>query len=543
MQRQKKGKSTAIMVLLCAVMLAALVLVRVQLAPKQDGENYRNSDAVWHTLLTVQAMRENPVSVHKFLPIVTLGEEEDKGIPWTQTLSDSAGNYFYTSFPPINFILPYLFFELTGLPVGETGLYIWSSLVSLASYIALAILLVRLLRERLPEWLILLTSFLLYFFLPEMIHSNAMVYWAQSLWQLVFLVQLNVYLSLRRNNCRRNRILFFVLAFMSCMTEWTGYIANVGFAGAAFFGLFGKSERDQTAIKRRWGFIAGTAAACVLAMTVLALRFSMAVPFTDLLATMAARMGARGVNRFKFGTFFREYWNSYYWFLPVLGSMTLLSLILPGARKRYAEVFKEHRAILLIVSFPLLENLLLMDHANQYTYDRMKAVIPLTLLFLVSVYALIPQKIKSGSGVKALVTAGLIVLSLISLNSYARYGRVGDETYRWQMQGYADNGALADYIHQNFDPDEYILGMEGPVRGWANLCFGQGIYEYSVDSILVEKALEQGKRYVIIVVVADNGNQWEKDVYPMIKVIDTVTGQIKHISIEQMDSVDPRRAK
>lgn len=540
MDKALQKRDRWIAVLLCAVLFCALVFMRVELAPKQDSQNFTNSDAVWHTLLTVRAMQEMPASEHKFLPIVSLGGENDKGIPWGTMLADEHGNYFYTSFSPVNFIVPYLFFALTGLPLNETSLYVFSSILSFFCYAALAVLLVRMLRNRLPVWFILAVSFLLYFFLPEMIHSNAMVFWAQSLWQLVFLLQLNAYYMLRQSGSKWRCAWFFLLSVFSCVTEWTGYIANVGFAGVAFLGLFGQAARKEGKPDRarRWRFIGGLALCCVAALGIYLLRFSMALPLRELLREMLARMGARSGNVHKVCTFIAQYWNSFNWLWIALTLSTALSLLLPVTRKRYFDIFRAHRALLFVTVFPLLENIVMMDHANQYTYDRMKAAIPLILLMFYALYALTPQKKGALTRIAAMVVVA--VFSVAGVANYARYGKVGNNVYRWQMAGYPGDYALAQYINGHFDADESLLAMEGPVRGWALMCFGRGIYEYSVDDEMVALALEQGKRYVIIIVVEDNGNQWEKDVYPMIKVIDTTTGETKRIPVELIGSIDPK---
>ena len=49
-------------------------------------------------MLTVQAYDETPASIHKFLPIVSLGDELDKEIQWAEMVADEQGNYYYTSF-------------------------------------------------------------------------------------------------------------------------------------------------------------------------------------------------------------------------------------------------------------------------------------------------------------------------------------------------------------------------------------------------------------------------------------------------------------
>lgn len=57
-----------------------LILTAVVLAIAINGINYRagdvefiDSDATWHTLLTLEAYNETAPTIHKFLPIVSLG--------------------------------------------------------------------------------------------------------------------------------------------------------------------------------------------------------------------------------------------------------------------------------------------------------------------------------------------------------------------------------------------------------------------------------------------------------------------------------------
>ena len=101
-----------------AVIGIILVLIVFSVKYKDtDNINYKNSDATWHTLLTIKAYDETPLSVHKFLPIVSLGVKDDKGISWGATVSDELGNYYYTSFSPAVYVLPFLFIKLFHLPI------------------------------------------------------------------------------------------------------------------------------------------------------------------------------------------------------------------------------------------------------------------------------------------------------------------------------------------------------------------------------------------------------------------------------------------
>lgn len=62
-----------------AVAAAVLFVTAVSVVKYTGGNvNYTNSDAAWHTLLTIECYNETPARVHKFLPIVSLGSEDDK---------------------------------------------------------------------------------------------------------------------------------------------------------------------------------------------------------------------------------------------------------------------------------------------------------------------------------------------------------------------------------------------------------------------------------------------------------------------------------
>lgn len=73
---------------------------------------YKNFDATYHTLLTIKAYNATSISRHHFLPIVSLGNKNDKYITWRATIPDKYGNYYYISFPLGGFIIPWIFFKL-----------------------------------------------------------------------------------------------------------------------------------------------------------------------------------------------------------------------------------------------------------------------------------------------------------------------------------------------------------------------------------------------------------------------------------------------
>ena len=118
--------------------------VAVSFVKYRGGEvNYLNSDATWHTLLTMEAYEETPISVHKFLPIVSLGGMDNKHISWGATIPDLEGNYYYTSFSPAGYVLPYFFVKIFHLPINEKSLYIFNTILFSISAVLWLIFLLR----------------------------------------------------------------------------------------------------------------------------------------------------------------------------------------------------------------------------------------------------------------------------------------------------------------------------------------------------------------------------------------------------------------
>lgn len=67
--------------LIAICVFAVVLVVFLTVFRYRSGDiEYWNSDATWHTLLTVRCYDEAPISQHLFLPIVTMGGEETNGL-------------------------------------------------------------------------------------------------------------------------------------------------------------------------------------------------------------------------------------------------------------------------------------------------------------------------------------------------------------------------------------------------------------------------------------------------------------------------------
>ncbi|HEY9858118.1 MAG TPA: hypothetical protein V6D16_01330, partial [Candidatus Obscuribacterales bacterium] len=108
----KRKKALFVVILIASIAFLGSVFLRTsQFSITNDIQNL---DASYHVLLTVKALSETSWSVHHGLPIVSLGELSDKYIPWGATVPDSQGNYYYTSFGSLGFLVPYIFFQVSG---------------------------------------------------------------------------------------------------------------------------------------------------------------------------------------------------------------------------------------------------------------------------------------------------------------------------------------------------------------------------------------------------------------------------------------------
>ena len=153
-----------------------------------------NIDASYHVLLTIKALQSTPFGVHKFLPIVSLGNPEDKNIPWGATVPDSYGNYYYTSFSPLGFFIPYLYFEATGYDLTIENLAFFNMLIHLIATFLFAwvvsVFLTNFGLSSVSRAVAVVSLTLFYIFSNEALYSHGVIYWHHSLFQIFWLTQL-----------------------------------------------------------------------------------------------------------------------------------------------------------------------------------------------------------------------------------------------------------------------------------------------------------------------------------------------------------------
>ncbi len=136
--------------------------------------------------------------------------------------------------------------------------------------------------------------------------------------------------------------------------------------------------------------------------------------------------------------------------------------------------------LLLITGFPMLENLIMMQHAYQFSFDRIKLAAP--LLILLSIICL---KVSGDRWVKALVSVSVLTIAtnvLVFLYDGHRFREWGNATQQ--------NEAVVTRLKQDPLSECSVYGTKRQVRGYLNLLFQRDIFEWSDFSDLVRQARE-----------------------------------------------------
>jgi hypothetical protein len=353
-----------------AVILAAALAVRVPVLVERPLAGYfDNEDATAHVLATMVAYAQTDWRVHEFLPILSLGAPHDKWIAETPGAArfDALGNAVYTSWPPGFFIVAYGVSRALGIPPSPIFLRCFNLALQVACCVLLAML-CGLVAEKAGappavRNMAAATGFIVYAASPETLYSHLFAYWGQPLYQPILLAQTILFLR------GRGGWGFYALAFVGGFVEWTALVANAGFILAFLARYFsGRGPRPLWAA-------AGLMLVNLAVIGLLLVWFTRRIPLAELLS---AQQDRAAVRMFSLDSLYRlgiGYGTSLgAFFLLFLPPMRAAIAGRRGWRPSPTRLAPPEREIILVTGFPLVENLLLANHASIYSYDRLKWV-------------------------------------------------------------------------------------------------------------------------------------------------------------------------
>ncbi len=349
---------------LIVLIVALLVALFVRKPDFEPGVGAENLEASYHVLLTVEALRRGSLSTHYLLPTVSLGEPNDKSIPWGATLRAHSGDQIYTSFPPLGFLLPQFAMSLLGAPSTLVPLGLFNAFIGAMTALILYLLLRRLLLfagvGTGTSTLAALAGASVAVFSREVLQSHGVVYWSQSLYQLVMaatLWYLFVHLTSPPDHPHRRLVrVLAVLTFIGAMTEWSAYLFNLGLVV-----LFWRGVRGESASRRMAGVIAGATA---LAAVVTFAHYALALGVQATAQAFTQRFLTRSAYNGSVSELVQGYGHSYGLFLVLLFALMAIEYFDASSPARTAGRSRKLTFLLWASTIPLLENLLLLGHAT-----------------------------------------------------------------------------------------------------------------------------------------------------------------------------------
>lgn len=169
--------------------------------------------------------------------------------------------------------------------------------------------------------------------------------------------------------------------------------------------------------------------------------------------------------------------------------------------------------LLFVCAFPIIENMIMLQHSVQYSYDRMKAAFILIIL-LCEVAKNIMEAYKSVY-ISVVVIAAIALCSVMNFMSYTK-----DPSFIWEEDYIESNAIIADYVTREY-PDA-VYAADSDIRGYMDLLFDRGIYEYQTLESSEMIADQRGTEQVVYII---------KDGTEIISVLveDLTTGQLSMI--------------
>ncbi len=499
-----------------SVFAAALVVFLTVFRYRSGEIDYWDSDATWHTLLTVKCYNETPISQHLFLPLVTMGGEENKWISWGATIPDSQGNYYYTSFSSAAFFFPWLFMRILNLPVAEKSLYLFNNVLLVFSAVLIVLLIGAVYEDNKDRNILMIIGAIAYVCTPEILHGMGIVYWSQSVMQVTLLAQIYSFYLYEVKGRSGFRWMFYALALCNPYIEWTGYVANVGFALAEIILSWKKSKR--TGLKKAILLGCITTASFGIFCGHYLLRTDAAL----FLRALKNRFMARNITAdVQITDVLGSYFKSFLYLWLLLFCFTVWTFIKKGSLRIGNGI------VLLVSAFPIIENIIMKQHVTEYSYDKMKAVFVLILLLCEITNNLL--EVYDSLKVREIIAGITIIIAVLNVLSYK-----SDDFYIWTVDYRNSNSKLAGFVTSEY-PDA-LYAAESGVRGYMNLLFDRGIYEWqSIDSA-VELANKKAKENVVFI---------ERDGYKLkpVQVINTATGEIEEFDIEDGDIIKKQQSE
>jgi hypothetical protein len=432
------------------IALLAVSAVFIKMNKLESIHNIRNIEASYHTLLTVKALNENSISDHFGLPSVTLGGDVNHNISWGATKSTPSGSYIYTSFYTPAFLLATSFFNVSGLDVNLINLSYFNFFIGFVTSLFLLTLFLKI-KEMVTisdVGLIVLPATAVTIFSAEVLLSTGVIYWAQTVYNLVFAASiLALYSFLKKEGSSgQSSIIILILCFLGPLFEWTGFIYNIGLVLIFTFYI------KNTKLAKHVFFVT------FLSGLFLVSHYIIALGIENTIIGFLSRFSARTINS--------NLLSLPYGYIKSYGLFLILFAFLVFSFIKHERNKKTYVTIVLASLFPLIKNIIMYQHASEFSFDRLKFILPLSILLF---FYLCRVKIQH----RYIMVCFIL---LCSFQNILTYNLLVNDSINWNAI-HKNNIDLVEKIKNETDISCATIATNHNVRGYYNLLLNRNIYE------------------------------------------------------------------
>ncbi|HOG38577.1 MAG TPA: hypothetical protein PLD95_03860 [bacterium] len=180
------------------------------------------------SLRVVSIFYDNGAIKYNFNPIATYEGSANKNIDNTSVLfqlKDKFGNYYYNSYPPFSFILPYFLFKIFHIYPSILSIQIFNIILHfISAYFIFLIISLFTKNSTIKTKISAILGFIIYTFLPLNLWFHSNIYSAEILIQALYIIEIYLFFKIILSESV-NKYYYFLLGiinFFAIYTEWLG---------------------------------------------------------------------------------------------------------------------------------------------------------------------------------------------------------------------------------------------------------------------------------------------------------------------------------
>ncbi|PCH67531.1 MAG: hypothetical protein COC01_05590 [Bacteroidetes bacterium] len=411
---------------------------------------------------------------------------------YSSNIKDEYGNYYYISFGPFAYLLPYTILKALSIKVSALALQIFNLIFHLISAIFIYKIISTLYNSSFKELFFpAFFSSVTYLFAPGNLWFHCNIYVPEIFSQNLVIITSFYLLSYLQNSKERNWLFTCLIGFMIFIITYTDWIGI--FMLVPLLILYAKRKLDRKLI-----FTATTGS--LLAIALILFQYSSIDGFDSLINTMTGRYIERaGINSITNSpsSFFILSTKAIYTYITSYLTLILLGLVLVFLSVRW-KTFKfslnEKYATLLTVLPAFVYYFIFIDAAG-HDYYSIKGAFFLSIIVGILIHK---SSLFLGKKIKAFLLLSFLILSV---SQYYYINRPGEYSYNGFR--YDTYKKLGEFIGQNSTKDEVIIVKDLDCFPQILVYAKRNILHYTNEKEIIQYLKKHGHNKVVIFEVSD----------------------------------------